>query len=174
MLSVSVENGRVVARRTGFGDWQDAFEAFERIALALHEGEGEELLIDLSAARSHLRPAETTELAAFFRESIPEHVRVAIIPPQDSPIGSGHYRFVGDVRERGYRLKICFSQAQADAFFQKHAGRRRPKPAAKPRRAPSPLSRLAERLGSLFTAARRNPVSSQAPERARETSRAHR
>jgi hypothetical protein len=138
-FSIETRGRRMVSRRVGSVDWQDAMDSFSSYT-ALHEDEGiRELVMDMREAVVLISAGDADELAHVFLREAPAEIAVAVLKPQGSSDASFLDGFITALKEGGRDIAEVADLDTADAWFAEI--RHRPRTADKP----GPLSGLLRR-----------------------------
>jgi hypothetical protein len=124
-FSIETRGRRMVSRRVGSVDWQDAMDSFSNYA-ALYEDEGvRELVMDMREAVVLISGGDAGELARVFLREAPAEIAIAVLKPQGRSDASFLDGFIAALKERGRDITEVADLAAADAWFAEIRQRRR-------------------------------------------------
>ena len=79
--TLEVMNGRIVSRRVGSVDWQDAMESFGMYSALIGDTGASQLLMNMSEAEVLIPGGDARDLAGMFLRSTPDRLVIAVIKP---------------------------------------------------------------------------------------------
>lgn len=79
--TLEVMNGRIVSRRVGSVDWQDAMESFGMYSALIEDTGASQLLMNMSEAEVLIPGGDARDLAGMFLRSTPDRLVIAVIKP---------------------------------------------------------------------------------------------
>ncbi|PWE17105.1 hypothetical protein DDZ18_10425 [Marinicauda salina] len=117
--SVEVVDGRIVSRRVGGVDWQDAMDSAEIYVALFAESQATELVMDMAEADLQIPFADASSLGEVFANELPEHVAIAMVKPRNRSGARAIEAFVDTLSAAGRHVATVRDLAEADAFFRK-------------------------------------------------------
>ena len=117
--SVEVVDGRIVSRRVGGVDWQDAMDSAEIYSALFAETGATELMMDMAEADLQIPFADAGPLGSVFARDLPETVAIAMIKPANRSGARAIEAFVDALSAAGHHVATVRNHAEADAFFRK-------------------------------------------------------
>jgi hypothetical protein len=139
-FSIETRGRRMISRRVGSVDWQDAMDSFSSYA-ALYEDEGvRELVMDMRQAVVLITDKDAQELARVFLREAPPQLAVAVIKPFGKTDASFLDGFIAALAGEGRDITEVADLEAADTFFATVRERRRGRA----------MTRKAGRLANVF------------------------
>lgn len=124
-IALEVRHRRILSRREGSVDWQDAMDSFARYAALVEDEGARELLMNMSEAQVLIHESDAAELARIFMRETPPEMVVAVIKPRGGADGRFLDGYIKALTERGRAIAAVADEAEADAYFKRiHAERR--------------------------------------------------
>lgn len=115
--SLEVVNGRIVSRRVGSVDWQDAMDSFGRYSALIEDTGASQLLMNMSEAEVMIPGGDARDLASMFLRSTPQELAIAIIKPVNESGSRFIEAFFDMISAQGRRIATVASEAEAELFF---------------------------------------------------------
>ena len=145
--SIEVVDGRIVSRRVGSVDWQDAMDSFGMYSALVEDTGARELLMNMGDADVQIPAGDARDLADMFLKSTPDSLAVAVIKPANETGAHFLANFIEYLSAKGRRIAAVESEPRAERFFQaaeNGAGQQAvsPRPAGGPGSVASLLARL--------------------------------
>lgn len=137
--SLEVVDGRIVSRRIGSVDWQDAMDSFGMYSAMIEDTGAKQLLMNMSEAEVLIPSADARDLASMFLRSTPSELVIAVVKPVNESGSRFIEAFLDVIKARGRRIATVASEEEADLFFARGG-------ATTPVKKPGVLSRLIARL----------------------------
>lgn len=122
--SLEVIDGRIVSRRVGSVDWQDAMESFGMYSALVEDTGAGALLMDMAEADIQIPVGDARDLASMFVRSTPNTLKMAVIKPVNESGSRFIEAFVDMLESHSRPIAIVESESAAESFFAVPADRK--------------------------------------------------
>lgn len=119
--SLEVAGGRIISRRAGSVDWQDAMESFGLYSAMIEDHGARELLMNMSEAEIQIPGGDARDLATMFIRSTPAELAMAVIKPLNETGSRFIGTFIEVVEAQGRTIATVVDESEAAAFFARTA-----------------------------------------------------